>query len=470
MLQPTPSWKKEQFEALKTEQDSSGMQVKEWYTVLRSQIGHEEYRQYVHWLISERSYDLAGWDRIVPRLQQTDYGDPESAAKLEHYFVEIATAPPFSLGTHRGMTYTIDFHSTPTKMAIAAHECRKLLKEARSLPAIDIGHDNNPNDIAPPRYFCLRQSIMEEVQDKEHQTCIGPIYPARSPRNLSIRSDDNSHVSGEVRSPTKKRGRIISPPSSEEDEKGVIRLPCDEHPGLEDRTTVADSNRSRESPPATQRRRLISPSSSDEDKKGLVELTYDKLPCLEDSTMVAVDQSVSIYYTPFFYLGKLATRPEPGRRGRVRADYLVAVRVVDLSVWIIYDAWDDWWMEEMDQEYLDMAMHPHHLHDEEEGEPISQGPFRPLCDPTWARLPGYEGRVIIGKLANDIRTWSFDLSAGIHIVNQSGGVQDDREDDVVPVVICAQKTGDGKVVCPTPSSSYASTLGIVLPDLVHLLP
>ncbi|KAI9651879.1 MAG: hypothetical protein M1829_002123 [Trizodia sp. TS-e1964] len=95
----------------------------------------------------------------------------------------------------------------------------------------------------------------------------------------------------------------------------------------------------------------------------------------------------------FYLLGRLGvSRRETWCQ---RLDYHVLVSLVDHSVWIQYCAWDrrfeegePWPEDEWDQK-------------------LPGSPFKPDNGPDWARLPGFQSRILMARVAKNVRTWQF---------------------------------------------------------------
>ena len=133
---------------------------------------------------------------------------------------------------------------------------------------------------------------------------------------------------------------------------------------------------------------------------------------------------------PFFYLGGLGIVCQAHGHALERDEYAVAVSLLDHSLWIIYDAWDDWWDGVDDDDILFSE------------EPVHPGPFRPARGIQWAQLPHREKRVLMGKVADDVQAWDFSATREMQIQH----IQEWPEEDIVPVFINARVTNDGRVV------------------------
>ncbi|KAI9668480.1 MAG: hypothetical protein M1829_005358 [Trizodia sp. TS-e1964] len=96
----------------------------------------------------------------------------------------------------------------------------------------------------------------------------------------------------------------------------------------------------------------------------------------------------------FYLLGQMATRSKEGDRARL-PDYHVLVSLDDFSVWIQYCAWEARFILEDG------------CPEDEWGfkEPFS--PFKLDDDTDWARLSGYQPRVLMARVAERVRSWQF---------------------------------------------------------------
>lgn len=108
----------------------------------------------------------------------------------------------------------------------------------------------------------------------------------------------------------------------------------------------------------------------------------------------------------------------------------------DLSVWMIYDAWDyrdDTYCIDSDDE---------DGYDEENDGEERHSSFRPDVNPSWASLPGVNGKTLMARIAESVHSWPFEGSAEL-CLNQAWVA-----DDVVPVFLRAHMSREGKVVHP----------------------
>ncbi|KAI9830109.1 MAG: hypothetical protein M1826_005103 [Phylliscum demangeonii] len=127
---------------------------------------------------------------------------------------------------------------------------------------------------------------------------------------------------------------------------------------------------------------------------------------------------------PFFYLGTV-NGPYPD------GSYIAAISLHDRSLWLVYNAWNSF-------PYIDDS------EDDEEFIPYDQAVedarerpywFRPDISPDWASFPGLSGKTLMAKLADDVRTWSFDDAHPFCMSSVWTG-----QGDVVPAFVCARRT------------------------------
>ncbi|KAI9793443.1 MAG: hypothetical protein M1816_000337 [Peltula sp. TS41687] len=175
-------------------------------------------------------------------------------------------------------------------------------------------------------------------------------------------------------------------------------------------------------------------------------------------TTLATNQDITLKLCisqPFYYLGELVTTIRPDYEERRPNNYIVAVSLYDLSVWLIYNAWDYWYaVDEDDLEdgirwdndaYLDQS-------------PVidleRQKCFRPDRDSLWARFPGLPGRTLMVKIADNVHSWHFNDPAGPEL--RMDPIWTCHDGDVVPAFICARLTSDGYVIRPRVDREYGA--------------
>lgn len=162
-----------------------------------------------------------------------------------------------------------------------------------------------------------------------------------------------------------------------------------------------------------------------------------------DSCQATLEQTFS---QPLYYLGELAPTS-------LRLDhYVVAVSLYDLSLWLIYNAWNRY--PDVTQDDLDDIADPNDddaSMDQKAEELECQKWFRPDQDPAWAHFPGLAGRTLMAKLANNVQTWPFSEAAEVCMIPVW------KAEDVVPAFVCARLTSDGYAVRPKVDRTYANS-------------
>lgn len=169
-------------------------------------------------------------------------------------------------------------------------------------------------------------------------------------------------------------------------------------------------------------------------------LSFKRRPCTNLGTHL---QTKPLRH-PFLYLGDLG-RSERRQGGQDAAtDYVLAVSLYDLSVWMIYDAWDygdDTYCIDSDDEDGN--------EEEEDGE-VRHSSFRPDVNPSWARVPGVKGNTLMARIAESVHSWPFEGAAELRLS------QAWIANDVVPVFLRACVSQEGKVVHPEHQGSVHS--------------
>lgn len=153
---------------------------------------------------------------------------------------------------------------------------------------------------------------------------------------------------------------------------------------------------------------------------------------------------------PFFMLGRLESRTSSDKYAKT-SDYIVAVSLYDESLWAIYDAWDEDWVED-DEDSWD--------YDEEQN--IEKTEYRPLRTKLWGRFPGLDNNSVhqMVKIADNVRTHLFSPIKCI----RWGTVQGLWQPTEVPVLLPCRKGPDGS---PCSLFEYAGTEGSVSYKLIR---
>lgn len=137
---------------------------------------------------------------------------------------------------------------------------------------------------------------------------------------------------------------------------------------------------------------------------------------------------------PFFTLGRLCSKPTSSGVRPTITDYIVAVNLYDFSLWAIFDAWDEEWIEAEEGDEADWA-----------GVERYETPLKPLRSNTWGKLPGLDSNVQIAKLANNVYTHVF---APTELIDWKIAREGWSPNDI-PVLFPALKALDGPVTSLT---------------------
>ena len=135
----------------------------------------------------------------------------------------------------------------------------------------------------------------------------------------------------------------------------------------------------------------------------------------------------------FFTFGRLYSKPTSSESRATITDYTVAVSLCDFSLWAIFDAWDEDWIEAEEGDEVDRI-----------GVDRYETPVKPLRSSTWGTLPGTDGRVLMAKLANNVYSHVYAPTAQI-IWNIA---PEEWSPNEIPVLFPALKTLNGPVTSP----------------------
>ena len=140
---------------------------------------------------------------------------------------------------------------------------------------------------------------------------------------------------------------------------------------------------------------------------------------------------------PFYTLGRLYSKLTSSESRPTVTDFIAAVSLADCSLWAIYDAWDEDWIEAEAGDEVDWI-----------GVERHETPLKPLWSETWGKLPGLNGRVLMKKLANNVYTHVFAPTEQINwtITGEQWGPNE------IPVLFPAVKALTGPVRSPTYTS------------------
>ncbi len=137
---------------------------------------------------------------------------------------------------------------------------------------------------------------------------------------------------------------------------------------------------------------------------------------------------------PFFTLGRLCSNPTSSGVRPAITDHIVAVSLGDFSLWAIFDAWDEEWVEAEEGDEVDWV-----------GVERYETPLKPLRSSTWGKLPGLDSKVQIAKLANNVYTHVF---APTELIDWKIAREGWSPNDI-PVLFPALKSLDGPVTSLT---------------------
>ena len=132
---------------------------------------------------------------------------------------------------------------------------------------------------------------------------------------------------------------------------------------------------------------------------------------------------------PFFMLGRLKSQTVSNDYAQT-SDYIVAVSLYDESLWAIYDAWDETWVED-DEELCDY-----------EGEQtVEKTAYRPFRTKPWGRFPGLDNNAVqqMVKIADNVCTHPFSPIECIRL----GTIQASWQPTEVPFLLPCRKGPDG---------------------------
>ena len=133
---------------------------------------------------------------------------------------------------------------------------------------------------------------------------------------------------------------------------------------------------------------------------------------------------------PFFTLGRLYSKPTSSESRATITDYIFAVSLCDFSLWAIFDAWDEDWIEAVEGDEVDWI-----------GVDRYETPVKPLRSSAWGTLPGIHGRVHMVKLANNVYSHVYAPTTQI----TWNVAPEEWNPNEIPVLFPALKTLDGPV-------------------------
>lgn len=131
---------------------------------------------------------------------------------------------------------------------------------------------------------------------------------------------------------------------------------------------------------------------------------------------------------PFFTFGRLCSKNTSSESYPIITDFIVAVSLADCSLWAIYGAWDEDWIEPEEGDDVDGM-----------GEERFETPLKSLWSNTWGKLPGLYGRFRMAKLAESVYTHVFAASERINWIFDG----DQWGPNEIPVLFPAEKALTG---------------------------
>ncbi|KAI9777665.1 MAG: hypothetical protein M1816_004608 [Peltula sp. TS41687] len=337
-------------------------------------------------------------ENVIPRIQQTDFNDLKATEVLRDYFGEISSeslsgSSAIPLGTCDGALYEFYPSASSIKLDVAYFECKKSERDGAFA-------DDGPK-VAPLGYFYLQMSSV-----------------AMAGSQILIR--EFTQFAAPSSSPTKRKVSAGSSGSAETPDSGY-RSASVEPPMKKVKAVIARSDPEAMAAVGTHEGKMGGESQA---------INVPTGPTPSSLPGITSEYVGNILSRPFFLLGDLGIICHAHEHDFERGEYVVAVNLLDHSLWITYDAWDDWW-EEADEDEINLT-----------DEPVHPGPFRPAWRTRWAQLPHGEKRALMGKVADDLRTCDFSEMRELQVQH----VQDWPEKDAVPVFINARVDNDGKVV------------------------
>ncbi|KAI9786751.1 MAG: hypothetical protein M1816_007822 [Peltula sp. TS41687] len=420
--------------------------AKRWddYVGKRLESGHER-STFPHWLFSiERLLNLAHPSKVIDRIRTTDYHSVEATMRLGHYFERFGRAArarvcPVPLGYFGKQDYSL------------YPQCHMphLLEEKAvvSLRWNNNGEDRDDGDLglAELAYFCLGRCSVKDGRGRRnpgvwsHLTSVSPscqrivFQPADSAgfvsfqTNFSFISNDDG---GDDADGSLNQGRKAS--------------------GASDSSTDSSkaSDGSIDSGSSLRLAAIAALLTTHSDQTSSSSASFKRSPSTSTKPRLPHPQPKSLRH-PFLYLGDLGRSerrpPAAGQHATVTTDYVLAVSLYDLSVWMIYDAWD----YGDDTHCVDSSDDDDEEEEEEEEEQgeVRHSSFRPDVNPFWARVSGVKGSMLMAKIAEDVRSWPFEAAAELRLS------QTWIANVVVPVFLRARVSREGRVVHPEGTDS-----------------
>ena len=285
---------------------------------------------------------------------------------------------------------------------------------------------------APATYFCVQKQDLDQVLPLPwggSSASPSQPYATNISRSLSLRSvhsEDSGYASGKAH--TVSEGLLTVSEDKVEDQAG-FSLYDGRKASVENRNrTLSLRSVSSEDSGYAFGEKLAAIPEDWRDKQA----EFDLLNGPErDST------SAFVMSFPFFTFGRLYSKPTSSESYPTITDFIVAVSLADCSLWAIYDAWDEDWIEAEEGDEVDWI-----------GVERFETPLKPLRSNTWGKLPGLDGRFRMAKLAESVYTHVFAASERINwtIDGEQWGPNE------IPVLFPAEKALTGPVTSLTNAS------------------
>ncbi|MCJ1349572.1 hypothetical protein MMC31_007813, partial [Peltigera leucophlebia] len=291
---------------------------------------------------------------------------------------------------------------------------------------------------APATYFCVQKQDLDQVLPLPwggSSASQSQPYATNISRSLSLRSvhsEDSGYTSGNAH--TVSEGLLTISEDRAEDQAG-FSLHGGRNAVFEnrDRTISLRSVSSEDSGYASgEKYRVSEKLAAISEHWGDKQAKFDLLNGPKRDS--ASDFVMSL---PFFTFGRLYSKPTSSESYPTITDFIVAVSLADCSLWAIYDAWDEDWIEAEEGDEVDWI-----------GEERFETPLKPLRSNTWGKLPGLYGSFRMAKLAESVYTHVFAASERINwtIDEEQWGPNE------IPVLFPAEKALIGPVTSLTTAS------------------
>lgn len=364
---------------------------------------------------------LARPEVVLSRIMRTNFRDLNASRELSCFFGVLSRAAIYGgcwipLGQFNGVTYSF----TPTSSILQLE---------------DKVQDQQFAEPAPPAYFCVQKRDLAQVENLPWGgSSAPPSQPyatniARSLSSRSVNSNDYGYSSENVHHVSKKLHYISV--DKVEESAGF---------GLQDSKNASAGNRNR----ALSLRSVGSEDSgysSSDPNSNLAVISEAGIDEASDFGLFNERKSEStndlVNSFPFFTLGRLYSKPASSENLPTVTDFIVAISLADYSLWAIYDAWDEDWIEAEEGDEADWI-----------GEERHETPLKPFWSSDWAKLPGLAGRVRMARLANNVYSHVFASSEQINWMNTGNQWGPDE----IPVLFPAERALTGPVTSLTDTS------------------